>query len=884
MHACRAVLPIFAMSLQPDPTPHTRIPESLRRLLAHYRAQLWRMRVAEGVLAGVAGLLLSLVLVALLDRLMVTPVWLRLLLLLLGASLFAVFVPLWLRRWIWGHREERALARLIARRHPQLGDRLLGILELQDQDATAQQTSPALRLAAMQAVAQEVESLTLSDTQPPSWLKKIAATVAVLLAIIAAAGIFIPRALQNSIWRWALPLTAQPRYTFTTIEPLPQPWIVPLGEAQALRVRLSAESEWQPAEAVLVLPQGTSQRATRQGRDYKLNLPPQQRSGKLRLQVGDLQQSIDIQVLGRPTLSSAQAIIEFPAYLQRPPQAIDLSSGNLSVLSEASVRLQLNSTRDLASASLGPAQALSGAESATSPLPQALAMTVEKNRAASAPLTIGSEPLLLPMRWTDTLGLDGQQDFQLRIDPLSDQAPACELLSSERQKVMLAEETIELTLSCEDDFGLKDWGLVWQGEPDSRASSAPSQGELPLAGNDTYDEKKRSRTLHFCPQTQSIGPQKLLLRSYATDWRPARERHFSESITLHILSREDHAQWLGQLFERAIGELEDSTRRETSAFEENQRLQRLANEALQEPANRLKLQTQQQLEAENRQHLSELHQRTEQLLKDALRNGQIDPLTLRRMSETMQSLHELAQQDLPQIERQLNEAQQNNNTPEQSKNELNQAVEQQAKALEKMQDALKRAREANQSLEAATFVNRLKKAASVQEQIAQSLLAQFEQSLGLPLHRADPAVLTQLRAAEAQQAGNIADLRWLEEDLGHFFTRTNKEIYQKILRAMNDAKTTAGLEAVRELVRLNIASRATNASKHWAERLREWAGLLTENAAAPAGQGGGGAGSNPEDEDFEFMLRVMKLIQQEQDIRARTRALEDFKRAHVPES
>ena len=40
----------------------------------------------------------------------------------------------------------------------------------------------------------------------------------------------------------------------------------------------------------------------------------------------------------------------------------------------------------------------------------------------------------------------------------------------------------------------------------------------------------------------------------------------------------------------------------------------------------------------------------------------------------------------------------------------------------------------------------------------------------------------------------------------------------------------------------------------------------------------GQGAADAEDEDFEFMLRVMKMIQQEQDLRSRTRALEQMRR------
>jgi hypothetical protein len=47
------------------------------------------------------------------------------------------------------------------------------------------------------------------------------------------------------------------------------------------------------------------------------------------------------------------------------------------------------------------------------------------------------------------------------------------------------------------------------------------------------------------------------------------------------------------------------------------------------------------------------------------------------------------------------------------------------------------------------------------------------------------------------------------------------------------------------------------------------------------GGSGGGEGGAPdaENEDFEFMLRVMKMIQSEQDLRAQTRVLEQLRRS-----
>ena len=71
---------------------------------------------------------------------------------------------------------------------------------------------------------------------------------------------------------------------------------------------------------------------------------------------------------------------------------------------------------------------------------------------------------------------------------------------------------------------------------------------------------------------------------------------------------------------------------------------------------------------------------------------------------------------------------------------------------------------------------------------------------------------------------------------------------------------------------------------HWPARqaqLKAWADIL-DPPEDPSGGGGGGGGEGAppslDDNDFEFMLKVMKMIQTEQDIRARTRALEQLKR------
>jgi hypothetical protein len=58
----------------------------------------------------------------------------------------------------------------------------------------------------------------------------------------------------------------------------------------------------------------------------------------------------------------------------------------------------------------------------------------------------------------------------------------------------------------------------------------------------------------------------------------------------------------------------------------------------------------------------------------------------------------------------------------------------------------------------------------------------------------------------------------------------------------------------------------------------EWAEKLEGPKDEGGGDGGGGGGGG-EEKDFEFMLKVMRMVQAEQDIRGRTRSLEQMLRS-----
>jgi hypothetical protein len=875
------------MSSSPVQHHETDIPESLKKLLAQYRRKLWLTKISEAAVASLIGLIFSFLIVFVLDRLMPSTAAVRLLILLLGASLCGLFAPWWLRRWVWGHRHENDLARLISRQHPDLGDRLLGILELRDQHEQAESLSPRLRLAAMEAVAQEAQQRDLAAAQPGSWIKKALTFAALLIVAASCAFFYSPQASWNSLRRWAFPLQETERFTFTKLEPLPAEWIVAHGEASTLTARLSADTTWRPAQGEIQLGQRKAIAASLHTDHYDFALPSLTQPTQLTLRIGDSHHRIKLIPTHRPTIQQATAVLRYPSYLQRANQTIDLTTGVVNAVEGSEWQWTLTADRSLKESRFGPIRFLDPKETNANSLPSpglAGDMMIDQQRASSPPILIGNQSFDVPFSWTDSFGLQGERPWKLRLDVVADQAPSAYLQGTERQHVMLPEETVDLEALAEDDFGLRELLLQWQGENSlTGATTATAKGQMVLLpGSPT--SMKLAKSLPFCPATLGIGPQKLLIRSVTTDYLPNRPATFSEPITLFILTRDEHAQILKNQFDRVVGELEDATRREQNAFEENQRLDRLDDEELQQEPNRKRLEAQQKAEQENTHRVEQLEKRMEQLLQGATRNGEIDKETMKQMAEAMKSLGELSRQDMPKVEKNLGESHQPNNTPEQAKKELKDALAEQKKVLEKMQQTLEQSRNANQNMEASTFVNRLKKAASELDAISASLIESSEQAAGLSHLVADPRILSQLTKLDQQLSTNASDIRWIQEDLGHFFTRTNQPLYQKILDAMRDSSAGANidgsLEGMRDLLKNNQTFRSIQTATYWSEKLKSWAKMLDDSKdSGGSGGGGEGGGGNPEDEDFEFMLRVMKLIQKEQDLRNATRALEELKRS-----
>ena len=914
-------------SKMPEPSspssPHqsTPIPAELSKQLADFQKSLWRIKITEAILAGIFGLIISFLLVFALERLFPIPALARLAILVAGTSLAAVFAPYWVRRWVYGHRREEQLARLISRKFPKLGDRLLGIVELQDQKEAQEALSPELRAAAMIHVANQAAKRDMNDALPYSRHKKLALGVLMGAAAIAFGFSIAPKAGGNALKRWLMPLSDTEHYTFTQFDTdkMPDPLVVPLGEAFSLKAPLKEDSDEKPATARARYGQQDWVEAEL-GDDgaYQFEFTGQEVQDQITVEAGDARHRVRVEPEVRPEVSGFEALVTLPDYLQLDPRVMDIRTGALTALEGSKVVLKGSFSREIsnANARLNPqpleedavseggsaieVESPSVLESAQAeaekkekeaeakklvemPEPRDLKLTMDGATISSEPIDLGRFHASVPFTWTDVKGLDGAGSFKVEIKTAEDQVPTSYIQGIERNIVILAEETLEFDIISEDDFGLKEIGLSWVGSFNKPTDGEPASGSIALKKGSPSSNRLSERAI-FSPQTYGIEPQTLILSAYTEDYKPGRGRIYSEPLTIYILTRDEHAQVIKKRFDRVISELEDAARKELNNLDENERLDKNNTaEELQSEESKEKLAESEQKEAENAEKMKEIAKKMEEIFKDAARNGELDQKTMKEMADALQNMKELGEQDMPEVEKKLGEAQDQKSTPEKTEKDLKEAIKKQKEALKKMQETIEKANQANENFEASTFVNRLKKSSADEGSIGNSLNSALTGKLAIVgaspnSDDIDPVNQRLLGELSGQQRSITNDVRWIQEDLERFYARTQKPIHKEVYEDMAKSLIDEKLERLREKIQKNHTFTSRKLAKDWSDQLMEWAEKL-EGPKDDGGGDGGGGGGGGEEKDFEFMLKVMRMVQAEQDIRGRTRSLEQMLRS-----
>jgi len=607
------------------------IPSGMQSKLSAFQRRVWIIKVAEGVLAALCGLIISYILVFALDRVFDTPAILRGVLLALGAAGLGIFVPLKCHRWVWCTRKMEQVARLIGRSFPLFGDQLLGTIELA-RNETEQRRSPTLIRAAIAQVDEVVQQRDLNEAipKPRHWHWAAAAGVPLLIAVVLF--VVVPLAGSNALARWLMPWSDTERYTFAQLQTLPGNLVVPYAEEYELVVPLKEDSPWTPDEGrVDVSGQRTITATRSKSNAYKFNLPPQTEDRQVNVSVGDVRETLSVIPTLRPELMEFRAEVQLPSYLQHvEPLLTDIRGGVLSVLKGSQTQLQATVSRKLQGATVdGKRQTTKGDTIFTSTF--TTEVNVEKK-----------------LRWTDHLGLSAKEPFVLRIEVIEDQSPAIQLNDLKRQQVLLHTEALSFAVYATDDYGLRRVGLEWEGIEDEISNPNPAKGEMLLAPGDPLVREVDLPTT-FSAAREGIAPQVLKLRAFTEDYRPDGERVYSPDFILYVLSPEEHAIWLTRQLAKWMRDADEVYQREQQLHRTNNELRQLSAEELDTPANRRKIEKQAAGERANGARLNGVTSGGKKLLEQALRNDQFNVQTLETWAGMLNKLEEIANQRMPSI-------------------------------------------------------------------------------------------------------------------------------------------------------------------------------------------------------------------------------------------
>ncbi len=885
------------MSEQKQETHQAPLPESLRKQLEKFKKDLWRIKITEAILAGFLGLIVSFALVFALERVWEMPGLLRLIILIAGVSLFAVFAPFWINRWVFKHRKEDQLAKLISHHYPDLGDRLLGVVELQDQKESQTALSPELREAAMLAVANDARNRDLDKAISSTWRNKLALGAMIAVSLSTIAFFIFPNAGKNSLRRWLMPLSDTERYTFTKIDQsdFDKPLYVPLDEPFNIAITLKDDTEQTPDFAEARYGSGKWNTFNYLTNKYDLAFKGKRSNGTVMLKVGDANHDIEVRPIRRPKISNIKGVITFPEYLQRESITEDFNAGQLEVLEGSTLAIKAKAERELKSAVVGPLLVdkyidlaniekaeIQGIDPTAIPkqTKQEISHSIDHDTISPLPFKITKDTFTLPISWTDKHGISGLRAIELNITALQDRAPSTYIQDAKKQIYMLHTEVLEFQMQAEDDYGIKSAGIDWNGSFMTPTANLPAKGAEQFILGDPY-KTNATHDVSLDFKTRKIAPQKLDVRTWVEDYNPDIPRAYSEVLEVFLLTESEHANYQKERMKDALTDLEEAMQREQENLDENKRIEKELNDPKKADKAKKKLEDQQIKEQENKDDVKELAKKMEDIFKQSMKNKSIDPKTLKDMSDAAQKMKEMSDKDMPEIAKKLDDAQNQKNTKEKSKEDVKEAIKKQEELLKKMKETAKKAEDANKKLEAGTFVNRLKQAASNEEQIASNLIPDDGVYGGEFYSQLDPVRQRIFQSLFLQQQQTTADIRWIEEDLGFFYSRTQKEIHKKVLDAIRKSNITEELLKIENKIEQAHVFVPSGMARTWAKQLREWAKELdgNEDEGDSGGDGGDGGGSdNSEDKDFEFMLRLMKMIQTEQQLRARTRALEQSRR------
>lgn len=914
------------------------LPPRLEQKLEQFRERLWSVKIAEGALAGLVGLGVSFFLVFILDRVLDTPTSLRASILILGFAVPALGLPLLWHRWVWQQRTLEEAARFLRRRYPRLGDELLGVIELAHHSTGS---SRVLVDAAMRQVDDRVEREDFREAVPAPLYRRWLSAALILLSLAGILFVFVSGATQNSLARWISPWKKIERYTFARLEAAPDKLVVPFAEPFDLSPKLAESTEWTPERATVKLPGNTKLSSPQESGRYGFTIPPQKEQGTLSLRVGDATKKVSVEPLPRPELTSVEAILRLPDYLRYEKDAVvPVRGGSLSVVEGATTTIFATTSRDLSEAVAdGEPAKITGASFRTTPFPVSDEMTRQFNwrdiygLEAKSPLTLQITPVkdaapdifasqienrkIVLEEELISFQLSAKDDFGVREIGLewrsvsSDTDGASTLLG---EKPVSAGSPERRDIETVGTFSAKREGV------------APQWLQIRAFTNDFLPNRERSYSPAFLVQIMSPQDHAKWLTDQFSRWfRGARESYEREqqlhenNLALRALSAEelDQPDSRRRLQDQASAETSNARRLEAVT----QGGRELVGEATKND----------EFDAEKLESWAEMVKALDEIAKnrmppvaDLLEKASSAPggaasatskdSTLPKNTPDDQTPAPIGQapatpiansekspgpeKKAPDSEKksaqsppssppssglpQTTLASSAEENPEASpaQKTLDRAIKEQKNLLADFAKITEELQQILSSLEASTFVKRLKAASRQQTEIASNLSRTLENSFGTPRHRLERSIRDLAAETVKREDEQSRFVYNIQTDLDAYYQRKQDVIYKNVLEQMKAGAVVPGLKGIGQESLVNLNGRSIAAAEFWADTLDRWA---EELVAAASKEESGEQKGEMKNLPPEIVLLIMKSLQEEMQLRDETREMESTRPVYAPD-
>ena len=831
------------------------LPQTFLDTFARLRRRLNEIYLWQWVIASLVFLLGSLYVFILLDRLLFIPEWVRVLFFVLGFIGAFIIGPVRFYNKVYLKRSNLSLAKLIKGRMKRIGDRIQGALEIAEHHSSSS-VSPALLQAALEEIGDETAKLDFKEVLPHTHFRKYLILILGLVLIGGFSFFLAPKQTSNATARYFFPLSEVQRYSAVRFGEVSSKHYVVEGQPSNLSIQLDEKSLTGQSITGNGRLEGYGAQSVVYDKGFFFTIPALVKPAQFTIQAGDAYKLISIIPRPRPRITNIQIRQELPEYLQLRERLISPRGARAEVVRGCQLKLELEASQKLKGISV----------SGQVPFEHA------GNKAWSPEFVVEDE-LEVAFEITDRYGLQSFPQKRLLIDVVEDRAPNVRLLTKEHEFTLLPHETLDFEFRSDDDYGVKEILLFLQ----STKRPNYSIQQLVKSGSPTASSLKADFVLN--PEVLGLAPDSYSLAGVVVDYLPEREPQISSLVTLHLLSYEGHANLVKTNFTNLLDRLDEFYQGSLSQYINNQET---AQEFGKDSALLMSgLQTALQSERRSLSDFNRVSQLAVELSEDAFRNSQLD----RSIQLSLTILSQKLGNNYPPLIREsiegYEQASDRSISRKDSENYFQEALTSHSQMLEQLRVLIEEMREFDRRFEASSFVHRLQSLSQNQSSRAQELLREYAEVVGKGYKELSPMHQQGIREYSGLQVKDSESLRWIEDDLRNYSAYTNKPQFESLANQIQGSKVYQAMRDTQIQLKDNHRYLAVVSTQKWADQIEAWSEALSaelSSAAATGSSAGGGGGGQQDQEGAEFMFRIMEIIREQQNLRGKTRALEQQKR------